>query len=251
MVSRLLKKIALPEWLRPSKLLEWGQEVYEEWNVERQRQRQELRGPRRRWKQQQDERRQQAKKEALNREERRKKEKEASILERERLQQKRQQKNLIKRLQKQQTERNELQQDIADFFNQLEEDSHPPAHIQEPLLLPHVYTSKQKKPSPQKDQVRDAALSSPLDQEIQASLTTASATTQMLAQQAMDAQQDYFEQLQNWKRSEQELLERLQQQALQQSTRFLLQQQEVFEQEETEDCSMRKCKNGAGQYSKS
>ena len=89
----------------------------------------------------------------------------------------------------------------------MEEDSHPPAHIQEAASLATRLYQQTEEALAAENQVRDAALSSPLDQEIQASLTTASATTQMLAQQAMDAQQDYFEQLQNWKRSEQELLE--------------------------------------------
>ena len=221
---KLTQSIRPKTWLDTQQLQNRIQSTFQEWKAERQRQQEALQQQEEAWKAEQEKRRQKAIEERKIREEKRKQEKEAQRTERERLQERRKQEQEIQQLlQSQKTERQDLQKEIQRFFEDLEKEGHLPESLEELSIESTRLYQDTEESLAQESILRQALTKNPLNEGLQQQLAEQSQQTQRLAQEAMDSQQRYFQALQEWKRKEAQLLESLQQQAIQRSTQLLLQ----------------------------
>ena len=228
-LSGLGQKINPTTWVDTAAVIQKVQDTFQEWKEERRQQQEELQKQEDEWRKEQEARRLKSIEDRKLREERRRQEKEAQQAERERLQERRRQEQEIQDLlQAQQTERQQLQTEIEQFFENLEQRDTEPVHIESIGNQANTLYQDTEASLKIEQQLRLQLQQSPLDNTLQEKLNQQTNETQRLAAEALNAQQRYFQSVQEWKRKENALLKQLQQEALTRSTQILLENRDQF-----------------------
>ena len=228
-LAGLREKVKPTTWIDTQGIIQKTQETFQEWREERKRQQEELQRQEDEWRKEQETRRLKSIEDRKLREERRRQEKEAQQAERERLQERRiQEQEIQDLLQAQQSERKQLQDEIEQFFQNLEERETEPKHIEIIGDQANTLYQNTEESLNLEQSLRQQLQLSPLDDALQQQLDQQVKRTQQLASEALNVQQRYFKAVQEWKREENALLKKLQQEALTRSTQMLLENRSQF-----------------------
>ena len=222
-------------WIDTEALVTKAQETFQEWREERRKQREELQRQEELWKEEQEARRQKSIEERKIREERRRQEKEAQQAERVKLAKRRKQEQEIQTLlQSQQSERKQLEKDIQKFFTELEQRDSAPQHVENIGEEANALYQETEAALQIEQGLREQLQRSPLDEALRDALNTQIQKTQQLAEQALNIQQRYFNAVQEWKRKENEVLQQLQQEAIERSAQLLFENKQGLNADDTQ-----------------
>ena len=223
-----LQNLPIAEWIQtgteiPKKWQKWIAETYKEWQTEREKQHKQQEEQELLWKQEQEARRAQNIALRQEREERRQQEKLIRKQAKELQQQRRQKEQEVQRsITEQQKDRQQLQQTMVAFFDTIRSQVEPPAEIQQARAQATVLYQETESALTKEKELRDQLSKTPLDTNLQIHLQQQINITQDLAEKALDAQELYYNQYQNWQKQQERLIQELQRQTIQQGEQQFL-----------------------------